>query len=230
MNKKDFQSLVRRLLNEEVKKRVPEMTGNGIDSEKKNTTFSTDPNPRDTKSKESLEAELRKAVENVDKAFIVVWNDHDDLTVHAGDLLKLTITPLWEDTYKIVYMPRNEDRLFFTGLTWKQVLDFVKDNLDPKGQHTGVEKARDKAWRNREDQVKASDKGMPQGDKLSIKKVTDTKNKEKDYNEKAVKREEDFPERPMKEVGDIKRQKDHKVKDPVKLRKRVPDKKLVVKQ
>jgi hypothetical protein len=70
---------------------------------------------------------------------------------------------------------------------------------------------------------------MPQKDKLKEKEVKDTSNKEKDFNEKANK-EEDNPDKPMKEVKDFKRQEEYKVKDPVKLRKRVPDKKLIIKQ
>lgn len=230
MNKYAFQSLVKRLLTEEINKRVPEMSGNGVDSTKKDKTFSSDPNSRDTKSKNALEDELRKAVETVDKSFVVVWDDHDDLTVHAGDLVKLTISPMWEDTYKIVYMPRMEDRIFFTGLNWKQVIEFVKNNLDNKGQPTRVEKARDKSWRNQKDQTQSPDKGLPQNNKPLKKEVGSTKNKEKDYNEEAVKNTKDLPNASMSEVGDVKSQRDHKVKDPVKLRKRTPDKKLVVKQ
>ena len=62
-----------------------------------------------------------------------------------------------------------------------------------------------------------------------IKKVTDQKNKEKNYKDDDVKKEDDLPNKPMAEPKDTKKQLDHKVQDPVKLRKKVPDTKLVIK-
>jgi len=234
MNRSKFQSLVRQILNEELQKRVPEMNGNGLDTEKKNKTFSSDPNSRDTDPKEEAETELTKVVNGINKAYTVVWDDHDDLMINGRDKVSVRITPLWEDTYKIAFYTRNEDRVFLTGLSWKQVIEFVKENLDKANNHTDVEKARDKAWRNNEDQTPKSAKGLPQTNKPKVfstdKPFTKEKNKDKRYVEDQVKNEEDLPNKPMKEVGDIKTQLSHKVKDPVKLRKRTPDKKLVVKQ
>jgi len=234
MNKSAFQAMVRRILTEEIQKRVPEMNANGVDPAKKDKTFSSDSNSRDTKTKEKMCDEMSKIVSDINKEWTVVWDDHDDLNINGGDMLRVWITPLWEDNFKIVFMPRLEDRYFFTGLTWEQVKEFVKDNLDQKNHHTGVEKARDKAWRNKEDQVKGPDKGLPQDDKPKTmstdKPFTKEKNKEKRYVEDQTKKEEDLPNQPMKEVGDdFKKLRDHKVKDPVRLRKRTPDKKLVVK-
>jgi hypothetical protein len=232
MNKSNFQALVRRILTEEIKKRVPEMGANGTDTEtKKDKTFASDPNSRDTKCKEEMVDEIRKAVESVDKSYTAVWDDHDDIMINGRDILFARVTPLYEDTFKIEFMTRSEDRVFFTGLTWKQVIDFVKNNLDHKNHHTGVEKARDKSYRNQDDQTKGAAKGLPQQDKPKHKTVGETKNKEKDFNEKEVKNEKDLPDQYLRDVGDdYKRQSQYKVQDPVKLRKRVPDKKLVLKQ
>lgn len=214
-------------------RRVPEMNGNGIDPEKKNKTFSSDPNTRDDDSKEQAEEALRKVVNGIDKSYTVVWDDHDDLMINGRDKVFLRITPLWEDNYKIVFYTRNEDRVFLTGLSWDQVIDFVKENLD-KTIPTGVEKARDKSWRNQEDQTQKSGKGLPQDDKPKVMSTdepfTKEKNKEKRYVEDQVKEEKDLPNMPMRETEQPKLQKDIKVKDPVKLRKRTPDKKLIVKQ
>ena len=206
MNKTHFQILVRRVLNEEISKRVPEMNANGINPEKKNKIFSADANSRDTKSKDEMLEELQKAVKSIDSHWVAVWDDHDDLKIDARDMGAVWITPLWEDNFKIVFMPRNEDRFFFTGLTWGQVLDFVKDNLDQR-HHTGVEKARDKSWRNQEDQVKGPDKGLSQKNKPNVKKgeKLETMNKE-----------EDNPDQPMKEAGDVKFQREHKAQIPPK--------------
>lgn len=222
--------MVRRILNEEITKRVPEMMANGIDeeSDEKTKTFPSDPNPRDAGTKEEMLTQLTKAVEAVDKTFIVTWDDHDDLTINGGDMLQVWITPLWEDNYKIVYMPRKEDRYFFTGLTWKQVLEFVKNNLDPK-KHTAVEKARDKSWRNQEDQTDSPDKGLNQKDKpkhMTPDKLK-AKNKEKRYVEDEVKEEKDLPDKPMREPGKTELQRDYKVNNPNTLTKKMSNSRLV---
>lgn len=234
MNKNAFQSMVRRILNEEIQKRVPEMNGNGVDPEKKNKTFASDPNPRDTMTKDKMVEELAKIVEGIDKTWTVVWDDHDDITINGGDKMKVIISQLWEDNFKIIYYPRLEDRFFFTGLSWDQVKEFVKDNIDKQAHHTGVEKGRDKAWRNSQAEDQKVDKGLPQGDKPKVlstdKPFTKEKNKDKRYVEDQVKDEKDLPDKPMREVDAPKKQTEHKTKDPVKLRKRTPDKKLVIKQ
>jgi len=245
MNKvrENFQKLIRQVLVEELKKRdavkerVPEQDGNGLDRTKdKNKIFATDENPRDVKSKDQLLTDLQKVVSDIDKDFLVVWDDHDDIKIDARDLMSIRITPDWEDHYEIEAMTRNEDRVWVTGLDWDQVKDFVKKNLGEAGKHmpTCTERAYDKSYRGRECKTTAPDKGMPQKDKPKFKPLTTeplktTKNKEKDYSEPQNK-EEDNPDKPMKEVGKFKRQEEYKVQDPVKLRKRNPDKKLVVKQ
>jgi len=246
MNKEIFQRLTRRILKEEIKKknaiggssptRVPEMNANGVDPDKKEKTFSTDSNSRDINSKEKLIADLSKLVNGIDDSVIVVWDDHDDLVVRARDLKFIRISPRWEDYYVIEMMTRNEDRVWATGLNWDQVKEFVKVNLNSLyNQPTSVEKAYDKSYRNREDQTPSPDKGLPQKDKPKILPLTDEppkeiKNKDKDYTEKQVKNEDDLPEKSMKEVGEFKKLTSYKVKDPVKLRKRKPDTKLMVKQ
>lgn len=237
-----FQNLVRRILKEELEKtsavgvksqsRLPEMNGNGVDAEKKDKTFKSDPNSRDSNNKETLMADLIDTIGKEDKSVTVVWDDHDDLMVNGKDLKSIRISPRWEDYYVIEMMTKNEDRVLVTGLSWQQVKDFVKKNLNPTT--TTVEKAYDKSYRNREDQTE-SGKGLPQKDKPKTLPTTDEplkkeKNKEKNFTEDAVKNEDDLPTKPMKEVEDSKKQSDHKVQDPVKLRKRKPDTKLVVKQ
>ncbi len=248
MNKirEDFNKMVNQILMEELEKtsatgtvsptRVPEMSANGVDPEKKTRTFGTDANPKDLQTKEALLADLIKTVQGIGNDISVVWDDHDDLMVSARDLKYLRISPRWTDYYVIEMMTRNDDRIWVTGQTWQQVKDFVKANLkDLNKQPTAVEKAYDKSYRNREDQTPAPDKGLPQKDKPSLKPLTNEpqknseKNKEKDYTEKQVKKDDDLPEKPMKEVKDIKKQISHKVQNPVRLRKRNPDTKLTIK-
>jgi hypothetical protein len=237
-----FHNLVRRILKEEMEKtsavgvksqtRVPEMDGNGVDPEKKTKTFASDANSRDAANKETLLADLIDFIGKKDESVSIVWDDHDDIMVNGRDLKYIRVSPRWEDYYVVEMMTKNEDRVLVTGLNWKQVKEFVKNNLS--GTTTTTEKAYDKSYRNREDQTPAPDKGLPQKDKPTIKPLTNedpktTKNKDKDFTEDDVKKEDDLPNKPMKEVGDFKKQDSHKVKDPVKLRKRKPDTKLTVK-
>jgi hypothetical protein len=245
MKQDKFQSLIRQLLSEELKKtsavgvksitRVPEMDGNGTDTNKKNKSFASDSNTRERQTKEQLLADLIDLVGNIDKSIIVVWNDHDDLMVNARDIKFIRISPRWEDYYVIEMMTRNEDRVWVTGLNWEQVKEFIKINVKEEASApTAVEKAYDKSYRNREDQITAPDKGMPQKDKPKTLPLTneppkETKNKDKNYTEKQIKKEFELPNQPMKPVEDGKKLSDYKVQDPVKLRKRKPDTKLTVK-
>lgn len=242
MKPEQFQSLIRRVLKEEVEKRsatgvtspkrLPEMTANGIDPEKKNKTFADNPNTRDQDTKEGLLADLIKVTEPIDKSVTVIWDDHDDIMVSGRDLKFIRISPRWEDYYVIEMMTRNEDRVWVTGLNWEQVKEFVKTNL--KQSTTSVDKAYDKSYRNREDQTTAP-KDLPNKDKQKTLPLTNeppatSKTKDKNYTEDAVKKEEDLPTSSMKEVENFEKQSDHKVKEPVKLRKRKPDTKLTAKQ
>lgn len=243
MQPTEFHNLVRRILKEEIDKtsavgvkspiRLPEMNANGVDTAKKDKTFDTDANSVDVSNKETLQADLIDFIGKTDESITVYWDDHDDLMVSGRDLKYIRISPRWEDYYVIEMMTRNEDRVVATGLNWKQTKDFVKVNLN--NTVSVVQKAYDKVYRSREDQTSTPDKGLPQKDKPAIKPLTNedpktSKNKDKDFTEDAVKKEDDLPNKPMKEVGDIKKQDSHKVQDPVKLRKRKPDTKLTVKQ
>ena len=228
MNKEKFQALVRRILTEEITKRVPEMNADGIISKNKDRVKSepTDPNSRDTESKDTMLDQITKAAKSVDSSFTVVWNDHDDIHISGRDMVDVMINPLWEDNYRIIMMNRNEDRFFFTGLSWKQVIDFVKNNLKAKTE-TGVENARARAWKDEHAEKQTADSGLPQDDKQKTKPTTDNppkteKNKNKDYSVPAVKNEKDLPVKPnakflddMREADKPKRQEDHKVTDPV---------------
>jgi hypothetical protein len=232
MNKvrENFQAMIRRVLKEELEKRdavqmrVPEQDGNGLDATgKKNKTFGSDENPKDRKTKDQLLADLMKVVKAISDDYPVVWDDHDDLKIDARDLMSMRITPDWEDHYEIEVFTKNEDRVWVTGLDWEQVKKFVKTNLESADKKPSyVEKAYDKSYRNREDQVPSPDKGMPQDDKPKIKPLTNespskTKNKEKTHTEDQNK-EEDNPNQPMREVEKYKKTVDHKVEPPVHIR------------
>ena len=224
--KTNFQALIRRVLKEELEKRdtieerVPEQDGNGLNSHRDNNSrFANQAdNPRDKKTKDQLLTDLTKVVKGVNDEYIVVWDDHDDIKVDARDLMSMRINPKWEDHYDVVVMTRNEDRVWVSSLTWEQLKDFVKSNLEQATEKpTAVEKAYDKVYRNKKDQSgKTTDKGLPQDNKQKIKSVGLDAKKSKDYKETDVKNEDDLPNKQMKEVGDFDKQIDKKAQRPPK--------------
>ncbi len=235
MNTENFRQLIRRVLKEEVEKksvtgekifnRVPEVV-HGEDLKK------ITPHERDSKTKEELLDDMATLVKGINKDYTVVWDDHDDISISARDLFRIRIIPKWENSYAIEAFTRNEDRIYITGQNWEQVKEFVKVNL--KDDETAVGKAAKKVEKNREDQSQSPDKGLNQKDKpktlpLTNEPVKTSKNKDKDFTEEAP-NDDDLPEKPMREPKDQKKQIDHKVNEPVKLRKRKPDTKLTVKQ
>ena len=160
MKPSTFRQLVRRVLNEEVEKKSG-ITGEKIFSRLPEVVHDKDykkitPNPRDDKSKVELLDDMDKLVKSINKDFLAVWDDHDDLSIDAKDLFKIRVIPKWENNYAIEAFTRNEDRIYITGQSWEQVKEFVKINL--KDAKTCVEKDADKCVKNRECQTPAPDK------------------------------------------------------------------------
>ena len=200
------------------------------------------PHKRDSNTKDEILDHITKAVKPIDPSIVVVWDDHDDISVSARDMFRVRIIPRWENSYNIEAFVRNEDRVYVTGQDLKQVVEFLKINL--KNAMTHTQKAYDKSKANgdmRNDKTPAPDKGMPQKDKpktlpLTNEKPSETKNKEKNYTEKQVKTESDLPEKPMKDATKFERQLDRKSRSAMALRKekmnyppRNPNTKLMVK-
>jgi hypothetical protein len=242
MKPTQFHDLIYRILKEEVEKsvtdtpiyqRVPEVN-TGEDYKK------IMPNPRDSRSKVELLDDITKVVKDIDPDIVPVWDDHDDIMLSARDIFNIRIIPKWENNFSIEALIRNEDRIFVVGQTWDQVKQFVKVNL--KDSTTYKDKTWDRNIENRKDQTPSPDKGMPQKDKPKVLPFTDkppkeTKNKDKNYTEKDVKKDDDLQNKPLKEVGSFKKQDSFKPQNVEKLRKektKFPEKKpnttLTVKQ
>ena len=227
MIKEQFHTMVKRILNEVVEEKKKDNKVTTPVPEEHDSDPKLFPHEHDTMSKEQLVNDLKKVVHAIDEDFMVFWTDHDDIMVRARDLFQVRIIPYWENNYKIEALIRNEDLIRVLGLDWEQVKKFIKDNFSQmKATYTDV--ARERSFKNMEDQVPKPDAGLNQKDKPKKKEVGDTKNKEKNYKEDQVKKEDDLPNKPMKEVGDFKWQSDHKVQQPVKSRKHRDNKKHVV--
>src|ERR1035441_307850 len=171
MNSIKFQNMIRRALVEEIEKRsdtgenttyyqrLPEVN-HGEDLKK------IIPHKRDSRTKDEILNDITKAAKAIDSSIVVVWDDHDDISVSALDMLRVRISPRWENNYNIEAMVRNEDRIYVTNQTLDQVIAFLKINLE--NTDTTVDKAMGKVVKNREDQSPLPDKGMPQKDKPKI--------------------------------------------------------------
>lgn len=237
MDAKDLQKMIRSTLLEEVEKRsvtdqeiyqrVPEV--NHAEEYKEII-----PHKRDSRTKDEILDAILKAVKPIDSSIVVVWDDHDDISVRARDMFQVRIVPRWENSYNIEAMVRNEDRIYVTNQTLEQVIEFLKINL--KNATTATQKAYDKSKQNadlKNDKTSAPDKGMPQKDKPKILPLTNEppkteKNKDKNYTEKQVTNEKDLPEKPMRELTGTKLQVDHKANSAKKLVKektKFPEKK-----
>ena len=111
----------------------------------------------------------------------------------------------------------------------EQVKKFLKENL--KDTDTNTEKAYKKSIDNeKEKPIDAPDKGLSQKNKPTPKKVGDTSNKNKDFNENLEKK---HPQNtPMEEVGKQKKQDEHPIKGtkPDYKFPKQKDKKLTIKQ
>ena len=220
--------MIRKVLLEEVEKRsstgekttyyerLPEVN-HVEDLRKKNIS----PHQRDSRTKDEILQYITKTVKAIDSSAIVVWDDHDDISVSARDMFRVRIIPRWENNYNIEAMVRNEDRIYVTGQTLDQVNEFLKINL--KNADTAVDKAMGKVVKNREDQTPAPAKGMPQKDKpktlpLTNDPVRTAKSKDRNYTEQQVKDESDLPEKPMKDATKFEKQLDHKSRSAISLR------------
>lgn len=226
-----FKQLVRQILQEETEKRsvtdtsiyqrVPEVV-HGEDYKK------IVPHKHQDKTKDELLDDMDKLVKGINKDYMVVWDDHDDISITAQGLFRIRVIPKWENNFCIEAFTHNEDRVYITGQSWDQVKEFVKINLKEPETHT------DKAYKKSIDnELSTKDskpgEGMPQKNKpktlpLTNEPLNKTKNKDKNYSEEDVKNEKDLPEKPMQEVGEFKKQTDYKSKEPVKLGKKVAGK------
>jgi len=224
--KESLRKIVKKVLSEITNVTKPEPT-----KEEKETIdkgYKKTGNERLDATRAEMMDQLSKIVKEIDKDFLVYWDDHNDLNVDAKPLLRVRISQTAEDMFNIEAMVNLDDRVRAIALTWEQVKNFVKANFQDV-EDTKVDQAREKAMNHLEDKSDKSD--LPQHNKPKRKEVGDTKNDEKDYNEKAVKKDEDQPNQPMKTVDekDIKHQRDFKeTENKVKPLKHKVDKKLVV--
>lgn len=174
--------------------------------------------------------ELETLVKDIDNNWQVYWDDHNELNVDAKNMGRVRITPKFENNFDIDFMWKLVDRIRAIALTWEQVKAFVKANLKElkaaEGNKTKADKAWEKSLANTVDQDKNKKMAGPENDIIKNRledpehtKLKDTPKKDKDFKEDQVKKDEDQPDQPMKDVGEPKElnkniEKTTKVKPP----------------
>jgi hypothetical protein len=111
----------------------------------------------------------------------------------------IEIRPKYMGMYDVEYIRDNSDREKKLNLKFDDLKDYVEKKLTDKSGNY-VEKSHSKSVENSND-VTNKDDSLPSTTVNAIKKVTETKNENKDFVVNDVKNESDFPDKPMSEVN-----------------------------
>jgi hypothetical protein len=206
--KESLRPLVEKVLNEIAISNIPSKPEpSKEEKEKVQKGYSKDKNIRIDKDNEKLLKELESIVHAVNKDWCVYWADNRELHVDAQNLMSIRITPRFENNFDIDAMPRLVDRVRAIALTWDQVKAFVKANLlDVKDQTIASAKQKQSIENQKEKKENDGKSAGPRHDIATLRtgNVKDTKREDKMYNEPQVKKDEDLPDQPMKDVGEPK--------------------------
>jgi hypothetical protein len=162
-----------------------------------------------SKSKVAIVEDVFEEVKKYNKDAILIANDAGNFTVRGCGAHYFDIRPMWKENFDVIYFKDGSDRERKFNLNPKMLKEYVKSKLNEDGNYVG--KAFNRNAPNQKDVTKKVS-GQPENDKLTRKEVGNTKNENKDYNEKEVTNEADLPEKPMAEVKDTKKQVDHPIK------------------
>ena len=205
--KESLRKVVRSVLKE-----ISSVTKPEPDKEEKETVqkgYKKTGNERIDKVNEKLQKELETIVHGINSDWEVYWDDRNDLVVSANSELSIRITPKFENNFDIFAMVKLVDRIRVIAVTWEQVKSFVKANFGELENKTDV--AKKKSLDHYEDRdvikkaagpIQTDIKNRGEKNNGEDAKIKDTKRDDKNYNEKAVSKDEDQPDQPMKQVTD----------------------------
>jgi hypothetical protein len=190
------------------------------ETEKVQKGFAKDGNERLDKNNTKLCKELETIVHGINADWDVYWDDRNDLVVSANNLLSVRITPKFENNFDIDAMIKLADRIRVIAVTWEQVKDFVKANFGTLENKTDAAKKKSLDHYEDRDVIKKAAGPIQtdiknRGEKKNGEdaKIKDTKRDDKNYNEKAVSKEEDQPDQPLKQVTEPGKDPDSKNKN-----------------
>ena len=161
----------------------------------------------DEKSVEDAMLSVLKMLKEHNKKYSFRKNKSGNYEVVGCSPTQIEVRPMYAGSYDVIFILDGTDREKKPNLDLKGVKEFIKDKLNSKLENY-TKAAFNKAATTTEDVTKKTE-GLPETKQNVVKQVGDKKNENKDYNEAEVKKEEDMPDKPLKEVGDIKNQSSH---------------------
>jgi len=204
--KESLRNMVRKTLNEISNVANPEPSKE--EKEKITKSYSKDGNERLDKTNEKQIDELESLVKGIDSTWSAYIDDHGQYIVRAQNLLYIRICPKFENNYDVDAMVKLVDRVRAIALTWEQVKAFVKANFGDLKKTTksdglvkkSVDNEYEKGVNHKSAGPDSSIKNRGEKRNGEDAKIKSTKQKDMDYNEPQVSREEDMPDQPMKNV------------------------------
>jgi len=217
--KESLRGMVKNVLNEISNVTKPEPSKE--EKEKVSKGFAKDGNERLDKNNEKQQKELETIVHGIDPTWESYWDDHGQLVVRAQNLLYVRIVPKFENNFDIDAMVKLVDRVRAIALSWEQVKAFVKANFSDLKKTTKADDLKKKALDHYDEKgVNPKSAGPDSSVKNRGEKkngedasVKNTKTKDMNYNEPQVKKDEDMPDQPMKQVTEPGKDPEGKNKD-----------------
>ena len=209
--KESLRPLIKSVLNEISNVTTPEP--DKAEKEKVQKGFAKDGNERNENTNHEMKNQLDKIVKDLNSDFMAFWDDHNQLVCQAFNLLYIRIVPKFENNFDIDCMVKLVDRVRAIGLTWEQVKEFVKANFkalaSKENNKTIPDKLKQRSIDHYEDRDVVKKAAGPMGGVIKNRgekkngedsKIKSTKKDDMDYNEPQVKKDEDMPDQPMKNV------------------------------
>lgn len=144
--------------------------------------------------------ELDKEVKKINKSYSVSKNDAGNFEMCGCEPHHVFIRPRWNNNFEVLAYKDNTDRTKKIGLSYEDVVEFMKDYLSSEDANY-VDEAYNKSAENSVDKEKKKNQG--DGPQETDSKVKD-----------AVEKTEDLPDQPMQDVNlkKVEKQSDHSVK------------------
>jgi len=205
--KESLRNIVKKTINEISNVTKPEPSKDEKETVSKG--YRKDGNERLDKTNEKQLSELESLIHGIDPKWEVYTDDHNQLIVRAQNLLYVRICPKFENNYDVDAMVKLVDRVRAIALTWEQVKAFVKANFGDLKKGTNADNLHKKSIDNEYEKGVNQKAAGPENDVIKNRgekkngedaKIKSTKQKDMDYNEPQVSKEEDMPDQPMKNV------------------------------
>jgi hypothetical protein len=152
---------------------------------------------------------IDKLVKENNKDCGVEKDDKGNYNINGIPPHSFSIRPMSAGIYDVVYFKDTTDRTKKQNLKFEELKEFIKEKLTNKDLNY-VKSAYNKSAENNKDQIEKGE--LPRVDIVKRHEVKDTKTDDKNYTEQAVKKDEDLPTKPMREVEKTKKQSDHPIK------------------